>query len=145
MRSSPTTSINGRNSGDRAASSWIFSTLRNRLVDLWRGRDARRRAGVVDLGPEILEEIAVAAGLGPEAELLRDGLDEVLQTAMAALPAEQRDVLLAQAIDGITFKELAAKTGVPIDTLMARKRRAMRKLGVANRQWLGRKRHPARG
>jgi RNA polymerase sigma factor (sigma-70 family) len=118
------------------AAAWIFSTLRNRLVDLWRGRDARRRAGAVDLSPEILEEVAVAAGLGPEAELLRDGLDEALQTAMAALPTEQREVLLAQAIDGITFKELAGKTGVPIDTLMARKRRAVRKLAAALAYWM---------
>ena len=59
------------------AAAWIFSTLRNRLVDLWCGRDARRRAGAVELSPEILEEIAVAAGLGPAAELLRDGLAAV--------------------------------------------------------------------
>jgi DNA-directed RNA polymerase specialized sigma24 family protein len=55
---------------------------------------------------------------------------------MAALPADQREVLLAQAIDGITFKELAAKTGVPIDTLMARKRRAVRKLATALAYWM---------
>lgn len=90
----------------------------------------------MDLSPEILEEIAVEVGLDPEAELLRDGLDESLQTAMAALPAEQREVLQAQAIDGITFKELAAKTGVPIDTLMARKRRAVRKLAAALAYWM---------
>jgi DNA-directed RNA polymerase specialized sigma24 family protein len=52
------------------------------------------------------------------------------------LPADQREVLLAQAIDGITFKELAAKTGVPIDTLMARKRRAVRKLAAALAYWM---------
>ena len=44
---------------------WIFSVLRNRLIDLWRGQRSRQRAGAVDLPAETLEEIA-AARPGPE-------------------------------------------------------------------------------
>jgi RNA polymerase sigma factor (sigma-70 family) len=113
------------------AAAWIFSTLRNRLVDLWRGEAARRRLGAVDLPRETLEQIAVAAGLDPQEALLRDEIAEALETALAALPAPQREVLLAQAIEGATFRELAEQTGTSIDTLMARKQRAVRKLAAA--------------
>jgi len=118
------------------AAAWIFATLRNRLIDLWRGESTRRKAGAVGLPRETLEEIAVTAGLDPQAELLQDELAEALETAMAALPAEQREVLLAQTVEGSTFRELALKTGISIDTLMARKRRAVQKLAAALEYWM---------
>jgi RNA polymerase sigma factor (sigma-70 family) len=115
---------------------WIFSAMRNRLVDLWRGEGARRRAGAVDIPDETLEEIATAAGYDPHDELVRGEIDEALATAMEALPAEQREVLQAQALDGFTFGELAESTGVSIDTLMSRKRRAVIKLTAALEYWM---------
>jgi RNA polymerase sigma factor (sigma-70 family) len=115
---------------------WIFSALRNRLIDVVRGESTRRRAGVVDLSGEALDKIAAAAGFDPQAEVLRGELVEAIETAMAALPAEQRDVVIAQTLEGITFAELAEKTGISIDTLMARKRRALRKLSAALEYWM---------
>jgi len=118
------------------AAAWIFSTLRNRLIDLVRGESFRRKAGELDLRRETLEEIAVAAGFDAQDELLRGELVEALETAMAALPPEQRDVVLAQTLGGSTFAELAEKTGTSIDTLMSRKRRALRKLAAALEYWI---------
>lgn len=115
---------------------WIFSAMRNRLIDLWRGEDARRRAGAVDLPEETIEEIAAAAGIDPRDSLVRDELEEALAVAIEALPAEQRDVIRAQALDGTAFRELAERTGVSIDTLMSRKRRALRKLAAALEYWM---------
>jgi RNA polymerase sigma factor (sigma-70 family) len=114
---------------------WIFTAMRNRLLDLWRGAEARKRAGAADVPPETLEEIAVAAGLDPHDELVRSEIDAALELAMDALPSEQRDALRAQALDGLTFRELSERTGVPIDTLMARKRYAVRKLAAALEEW----------
>jgi RNA polymerase sigma factor (sigma-70 family) len=118
------------------AAGWIFSVLRNRLVDLWRGRKARQRAGAIDLPAEALTEIAAAAGLDPLDALVRDEMQDALLTAIEALPAEQRDVLRAQALDGVGFRELSERTGVSINTLMARKRRAVRKLAAALEYWM---------
>jgi len=118
------------------AAAWIFSTLRNRLIDLVRGESFRRKAGELDLRRETLEEIAVAAGFDAQDNLLRGELALALETAMAALPPEQRDVVLAQTLDGSTFAELAEKTGTSIDTLMSRKRRALRKLAAALEYWM---------
>ena len=59
-----------------------------------------------------------------------------LDVAIEALPGPQRDVIRAQALGEVGFKELAATTGVPIDTLMARKRYAVRKLAAALEYWM---------
>ncbi len=117
------------------AAAWVFSTLRNRLVDLWRGESAHQRAGEVVLPVETLERVAIASGFDPENSVVRGELLEALETAVAALPPEQREVLLAQTVDGTTFAELAERTGISIDTLMARKRRATRKLAAALEYW----------
>jgi RNA polymerase sigma factor (sigma-70 family) len=114
---------------------WIFSAMRNRLFDLWRGAAARRRAGAAELRDETVEEIAVAAGFDPHDELVRDEILEALQIAIEALPAEQREVLKAQTLEGLTFRELAKRTGTSIDTLMARKRYAIKKLAAALQDW----------
>lgn len=115
---------------------WIFATLRNRLVDLWRSRQARERAGSLDLPADVLEEVVAAAGVDPHDELVRDEMEEALQTAIDALPQEQRAVLRAQALDRVGFRELAEQSGVSINTLMARKRRAVQKLAAALAYWV---------
>ena len=51
-------------------------------------------------------------------------LDE-LELALDELPAEQRDVFVAHEIDGRSFKEMAAETGVSVNTLLSRKRYAV--------------------
>lgn len=115
---------------------WIFSAMRNRLFDLWRGEGARRRAGAVDLPEAVLEEVATEAELDQQDRLQRDEILAALEVAIEALPAPQREVIQAQALDGVAFRELAEATGVSIDTLMARKRYAIRKLAAALKYWL---------
>jgi RNA polymerase sigma factor (sigma-70 family) len=114
---------------------WIFAAMRNRLADLWRGKAARRRAGATELPEEIFAEIAAAAGFDPYDELVRGELAGAIETAIGALPAPQREVLLAQTVEGLTFRELARRTGTSIDTLMARKRYAGKKLAAALIEW----------
>ena len=48
-----------------------------------------------------------------------------IQAALQALPPEQRDVFVAHEIEGRSFKQLAAKTGVSVNTLLSRKRYAV--------------------
>jgi RNA polymerase sigma factor (sigma-70 family) len=115
---------------------WIFSVMRNRLIDLWRGQDARRRIGATDLPENVLEEVAAEAGLDPQDQLLRNEMLAALEVAIDALPAPQREVIRAQALGEVGFRELAARTGISIDTLMARKRYAIRKLAVALEFWM---------
>ena len=59
-----------------------------------------------------------------------------LEVAIEALPVSQREVIRAQALGEVGFKELAESMGVSIDTLMARKRYALRKLAAALEYWM---------
>ena len=110
--------------------------MRNRLIDLWRGEGARRRAGAIELPEEVLERVAAEAGLDAQDQLQRNEMLAALEVAIEALPAPQREVIRAQALGGVAFRELAAATGVSIDTLMARKRYAIRKLAAALDYWM---------
>ena len=48
--------------------------------------------------------------------------------ALAALPAAQREVFLAHEVEGLSFKEIAARTGVGVNTLLSRKHKAVLQL-----------------
>jgi len=115
---------------------WIFTAMRNRLVDLWRQANTQKRVGAVKLSEDTIEKIAKEAGFDPYDALVRDELEEALAIAIEALPKEQREVIQAQALDGTAFRELARQTGISIDTLMSRKRRALRKLAAALEYWM---------
>ena len=52
----------------------------------------------------------------------------MLQQALDELPQAQREVFVAHEIDGCSFKELAARSGAPVNTLLARKRYAVLQL-----------------
>jgi RNA polymerase sigma factor (sigma-70 family) len=115
---------------------WIFSAMRNRLIDLWRGEGAKRRAGATEVPADVLEAVAVEAGLDPQDQFQHAEMLTALEIAIEALPAQQREVIRAQALGGVGFRELAKTTGAPIDTLMARKRYAIRKLAAALEYWM---------
>jgi RNA polymerase sigma factor (sigma-70 family) len=97
---------------------WLFRVARNRIIDLFR---ARR--------PEPLEvEDLLSPDAGPEEEYVRALQLEALEQAIAELPAEQRDVFIAHELEGRSFKEIAAATGVGVNTLLSRKRYAVLRL-----------------
>src|SRR5205823_4598591 len=56
---------------------------------------------------------------------IRASLADAAEAALAELPPEQREVFMAHEIEGVSFKELAARTGVGLNTLLSRKRYAV--------------------
>lgn len=62
---------------------------------------------------------------GPEALYARTVLLNALQHALDELPPNQRDVFVAHELEGRSFKEMAAQSGVTLNTLLARKRYAV--------------------
>jgi len=62
---------------------------------------------------------------GPEALYFRNLLLDELELALDELPDEQREVFVAHELEGRSFKELAAETGVSVNTLLSRKRYAV--------------------
>lgn len=110
---------------------WLMRVARNRIIDRFR---KRRPQLLGDIAPEgedadsALERLLPAVEEGPDAALVRELLLEELERALAELPAEQRAVFVAQELEGASFKELSARWGVGINTLLSRKRYAVLRL-----------------
>ena len=98
---------------------WLFRVARNRIIDLFRART---------MEPLEFEDLLPSPGGGPESELARARLLDALEQAIAELPSEQRDVFIAHELEGRSFKEIAAATGVGVNTLLSRKRYAVLRL-----------------
>jgi RNA polymerase sigma factor (sigma-70 family) len=110
-------------------SGWLFRVARNRIIDLLRRREPERlgEATILDAdgGAVPIEELLESNESDPEAEYARRRLIDELQQALGELPEEQRAVFAAHEIDGKSFKEMAAQTGINVNTLLARKRYAV--------------------
>ncbi len=108
---------------------WLFRVARNRITDLFRKRKPEnfRDAAMTDEDGELLqlEDLLPSPDAGPDALYARSVMLEELEFALDELPEEQREVFVAHEIDGYSFKEIAAETGVSLNTLLSRKRYAV--------------------
>jgi RNA polymerase sigma factor (sigma-70 family) len=110
---------------------WLFRVARNRITDRFRRARSSVAAEPVDVDGDAedrLEDLLPAPGGGPEAAYARGLLLEELEAALDELPDAQREVFVAHELEGRSFKELAAASGVGINTLLARKHYAVRHL-----------------
>jgi RNA polymerase sigma factor (sigma-70 family) len=112
------------------AGAWLFRVARNRIVDLFR---KKKPVPLSDLAPQMndegeemsVEELLPSPDAGPEAAFARLMLVEELEEALDELPDEQREAFVAHEIEGVSFKELAERTGIGVNTLLTRKRLAV--------------------
>ena len=108
---------------------WLFRVARNRITDLFRKNkpEAFSDAAVEDEDGELMqiEDLLPSPDAGPEALYFRNVLLDELAFALAELPDEQREVFVAHELEGRSFKELSAETGVNVNTLLSRKRYAV--------------------
>jgi RNA polymerase sigma factor (sigma-70 family) len=116
---------------------WLMRVARNRIIDRFRARSRQASlrdssgADVVGSSSEpsrVLDEWLAPANSEPESAYVREVLADELVAALDELPAQQREVFVAHELDGRTFKELAAETGVGLNTLLGRKHAAVRHL-----------------
>jgi len=102
---------------------------RNRIIDLFRKKklgSINDPVAVADDGEALsLGELLPSPEAGPEAAFARNVLIEELEHALDELPVEQRHVFIAHEMEGRSFKEIAAETGVSVNTLLSRKRYAV--------------------
>lgn len=112
------------------ATAWLYRVARNKIVDAFRKRShvtSGSQAGFARNDEDSLrwEDLLPSPDEGPEALYARTVLLEELETALAELPVEQRQVFLAHEFEGRSFQEISQATGVNVNTLLARKRYAV--------------------
>jgi RNA polymerase sigma factor (sigma-70 family) len=108
---------------------WLFRVARNRITDLFRKKQLENFSDLAgtDEDGEVFdfEDLLPSPDAGPEAMFARRMLLKELESALNELPGEQRDAFMAHEFEGRSFKDLAAETGVSVNTLLARKRYAV--------------------
>ena len=72
-----------------------------------------------------MEDLLPSPDAGPDALYARHVLLDELEAAIDELPEEQREVFVAHELEGRSFKEMSAETGVSVNTLLSRKRYAV--------------------
>jgi RNA polymerase sigma factor (sigma-70 family) len=127
------------------AGAWLMRVARNRIIDRFRKKKPELLA---DQGVEFdededvggLEDLLPSPDDGPDAVAIRQLMLEQIETALDELPPEQRDVFIAQELEGASFKELAARWNVTVSALLSRKRYAVlylrKRLQAAYDEWL---------
>lgn len=112
-------------------SGWLFRVARNRIIDVFRKKQKQPESfsdlAMADDDGELLEleDLLPSPDAGPDAIYARGVLLEELGFALDELSDEQREVFIAHEVEGRSFKEIAAETGISINTLLSRKRYAV--------------------
>jgi RNA polymerase sigma factor (sigma-70 family) len=118
---------------------WLFRVARNRITDLFRKKKpeafsdaAHNKPGAEDGELLRIEDLLPSPDAGPEALYVRSVLLDELELALDELPNDQpmsqREVFIAHELEGRSFKELSAESGVNVNTLLSRKRYAVLRL-----------------
>jgi RNA polymerase sigma factor (sigma-70 family) len=108
---------------------WLFRVARNRIIDFFRKKrpESFSDVAVEDAEDQLLqlEDLLPSPDAGPEALYARNVLLDEMALAIDELPAEQREVFVAHELEGRSFAEISAETGVNVNTLLSRKRYAV--------------------
>jgi len=108
---------------------WLFTVARNKITDRKRKKQALSLDGLFaeDEEGEYTEWMAILMdnSSNPETIYLRNLFRETLKEALDELPEEQKTAFILNEMDGIPFKQISEETGVPVNTLISRKRYAV--------------------
>jgi len=110
-------------------SGWLYAVARNRITDLYRKKKPGSISEYISEDTEELYDeigsLIFDEGSTPETDYLRTLVWEELELALKALPEEQRFVFEQTELNGVSFKDLSQQTGLPVNTLISRKRYAV--------------------
>ena len=107
------------------AGAWMMQVARNRITDWFRRGKREVHEGE---GERVLPDLLPSPEAGPDALFVRSVLLAEIEAALEELPPSQREVFLAHEIDGRSFAEISAETGVRVNTLLSRKHYAVKRL-----------------
>lgn len=109
---------------------WLIAITANVCRDLWRSgahRMARRSSSIED-DPAVGGALA-STGKGPEAELLADERERLVQDAIRRLPEHLREAVLLREYQGLRYDEVARILGIREAAARKRHSRALAELG----------------
>ena len=110
----------------RRVQPWLFTIVRNQVRDLWRQRQ-RRPADAIGESDALVGQLA-APQASPEADLHRQELRQRVWRALAALPAEKREIIVLRDFHDLSYSDIAHVLDIPIGTVMSRLHGARRQL-----------------
>jgi RNA polymerase sigma factor (sigma-70 family) len=110
-------------------SSWLYSVTQNQIIDFYRKKKEERmplfnNESDGELVKDILEFLSDSRE-DPEMKYIQSLVWVELEIALEHLPAEQRTVFELTELEGFSFKEISKSTGIPVNTLLSRKRYAI--------------------
>ena len=114
----------------KQASSWLYKVAGNKIKDNYRKKKLPLADDIFITTPTDgdsfdWKEVLLPSDANPETEYLRNIFWDELQIALDELPPEQREVFIEHEMNGLSFKQMEAATGVSVATLLSRKRYAV--------------------
>jgi RNA polymerase sigma factor (sigma-70 family) len=108
---------------------WLFTVARNKIIDRKRKKQPLALDGLFSEmeDGEMYDwmEILMDDSSNPETIYLRNLFRDLLKEALDELPEEQKQAFVLNEMDGIPFKQISDDTGIPVNTLISRKRYAV--------------------
>lgn len=114
-------------------SSWLYTVARNRITDLYRKRSMESTGHKISLGDKdddaiYLADILPDISQSPEVRFVQNEIMDALEEALDELPEEQKEVFVMHELESMKFKQISELTGVSVNTLLSRKRYAIKYL-----------------
>jgi RNA polymerase sigma-70 factor (ECF subfamily) len=108
---------------------WLQQIMKNTFINTYRARHGRPQAITLDDLEELVDQgWTDAAARAAEDEVMSRLPDEAIEAALDSLPANFKVAVLLADIDGFTYEEIAARTGVATGTVMSRIHRGRKAL-----------------
>jgi RNA polymerase sigma factor (sigma-70 family) len=110
---------------------WLFRVARNMIINWYKKKRDIPFSVLASVDDETGEDISNVIDIlsadeaTPETEIVRSFLWEEIEAALDELPETQRDIFIQTEFAGFPVKEIAQKTGVPVNTLLSRKHYAV--------------------